>query len=171
LHDIADGQGSQIAAVLKISGIERLLAHFVEDPATLGPCWKDGRRSGGNRSGDVLIAVVFLGSADEGVLGHVFDNLKDFGLREGKGDDQAIAVLKDIFFAAKRRDGRRSEKKKEQREYGYAPENNRGMAFNSMTSRPSIQSRTAKTFVPDHDPLRSSCWKSLIRWIERCQLG
>ena len=105
LHHIPHCQRSNIAAVFEISRIQCLLPHLVEDLASLLPCRKHRCRCGCGRSRDVFVFVVFLGSADDRVLRHVFHRLRDFGLRQGNVDDHARAVLEHIFFAALRGNG------------------------------------------------------------------
>ena len=112
LHHVAHGERSNIAAVFEVSRIERLLPHLIEDLATLRPCLKHRRGRGRDRSRDVLVFVVFLGSPDQSVLRHVFHNLRDFRLRQGNVDDQAGAILKNVLFAAMRGERRRSQQEK-----------------------------------------------------------
>src|SRR5579863_8794846 len=88
LNDIADGERANITAVFEISRVERFQAYFVENLAAFGPCLEDA--SGADRSSaiDVLVLVVFLGTANDAVLNHVLDDLGDFGLRERHVDDE-----------------------------------------------------------------------------------
>src|ERR1700674_3004129 len=112
LYYIAHGQRSNVAAVLEISRIERLLPHLVENLAALRPSRKHRCGRGRDSSRDVLIFVVFLGSADKSVMRHVFRNLRDYGLRQRIVNDQAVAILKTIFYAAMRGERRRSQQEK-----------------------------------------------------------
>ena len=111
LHHIAHGQCPNISAFLEISRIQRRLPHLVENLAALRPCRKHRRGHGRDRSRDILVFVVFLGSPDDGVPCHLFHHLLDFGLWHWNIDDQARAILKDLFFAGRRQDRRRQEKK------------------------------------------------------------
>ena len=82
LDHVAHGQRSHIAAVFKISRVERLFPHLVENLAALRPFRENWCRTCRDRSRDVFVFVVFLGSPDNRILRHIFDHLRDFRLRQ-----------------------------------------------------------------------------------------
>src|SRR5579859_932185 len=100
LDYVADGEGSKIAAVFKVSRVESFQPHFVEDLATFGPFRKYPGGPGCRGTGDVGILVVLLGSPDDAVLDYVLHDLDDFGFRERQVHDEAGAVLDAVLLAS-----------------------------------------------------------------------
>ena len=81
LHHIPNGQGSRITAVLKISGIKRILTQLVEDLARPTPLWKKWGRVGGLGARNVFVFVVFLAALNDSVRHNILDRLQNFRLR------------------------------------------------------------------------------------------
>jgi hypothetical protein len=92
LHDITYGQGADIAAILKVAGVDGLCANLIENLAAFAPPRKYVAGSGGFRAGDELVFVVFLGSADDAVPGDILDDLLYFAHWQRDIDDEPFPI-------------------------------------------------------------------------------
>ena len=102
LYNVADGQRSDVTAVLEIPRVERFQANLVEDLASFGPLGKNPRGSHWGCVANVFVLVVFLGSPDDSVLNHVLYHLGDFILGKWNVHDETHAVLGGILFAGEK---------------------------------------------------------------------
>src|ERR1700680_653857 len=98
LHDVTNGQGSHVTAVLEIPRVQRLQADFVEDLASFGPFGKYPCGSYRRRAGNVFVLVVFLGSANNSILNDLLYDLSDFAFGKWDVDDEPHAILGAVFF-------------------------------------------------------------------------
>jgi hypothetical protein len=96
-YHISHRQSSHIRAVFEIYWIERLQTHLVKDLSTLRPFRKDRRGRNRNRSRNVWIFVVFLGSTDDRILHHIFDGLLYLGFRKGNVHDQSRPIMNRVL--------------------------------------------------------------------------
>ena len=75
LHDISDSESADISALFKVSWIQSVGPHLVENRPTFLP----GREASSGRlyfgPGDVLIPLIFFTAPDDPVLNHFFDGL------------------------------------------------------------------------------------------------
>src|ERR1700733_6449936 len=100
LDDVSNYEGANIAAVFEVARVDRLIADFVENLPALVPSRKHRRGIRAFRPPDELVFVVFLGSADDAILGDILDHLLDFLLRHRDVDDKSFAIGQLLFTAA-----------------------------------------------------------------------
>src|SRR5215472_580433 len=103
VDDVTHGKRAEITAVPEVAGAERLQPHLVEDPALPSAVRKNTSRDSRLRSRDVFIFVVFLGAANDPVLGNVRNDLGDFILGKRKVHDQTGSILDVSLFAGHKR--------------------------------------------------------------------
>src|SRR5437899_688358 len=99
LHHIPDGQGSNIAAVLEVPGVQRISTNLVKDFSRLGP----GREHAGGSSHlgtrDKFVLVVLFGAPNNSVLYNFLNNMGYLSLRKWEIHDESHPILSRVFFA------------------------------------------------------------------------
>src|SRR5215472_8623911 len=74
---VANGQSADIATVLKVSRIQGVLPHFVENLASVAPRLEQGGVAGGSSSANRLIFRVLLRTSDNPVLYNLFHGFEN----------------------------------------------------------------------------------------------
>ena len=114
LHNVANGHGSHVGAVLEVPGINRRLPNFVEDFTGVFRGRKKRTRLGGHCATQVFVLDVFLGAANNAIAHDIADRLRHFGDWRRNVDDEPDPVLRDIFFACSQWDRCQDEDEKKQ---------------------------------------------------------
>src|SRR5438270_12129032 len=74
LHYVANGEDPDVSAVFEVSGVDRLVPHFVKDLAPFGPFFETLRARSRLSPADVFVLVLFLRAADDAITDNVLDN-------------------------------------------------------------------------------------------------
>src|SRR5207302_9983531 len=95
LHHIPDGQGSNIAAVLEVPGVQRITTNLVKDLSRLGPGREHAGGSSHLGSRDKFVLVVLFGAPKTSVLYTLPNHLGSLALRncECLAESPAILIL------------------------------------------------------------------------------